>query len=122
MAKTDYRSVDQYIAAQPADTRAVLQRVRSAIRIALPAAEEVITYQIPTYRLRGATVLYFAGWKRHWSLYPASDDLVGAFAADLAPYTVEKGTIRFPLTGPVPVKLVQRIARFRAREVARRTG
>ena len=119
MAKTDFKSVDQYIAAQPEAVRGVLDRVRATIRKAVPGAEEVISYQIPAYKLQGGTVLYFAGWKKHYSLYPATAELVAAFKEDLAPYEVNnKGTIRLPLSEPVPVKLIERIARFRAREVA----
>jgi uncharacterized protein YdhG (YjbR/CyaY superfamily) len=66
-------------------------------------------------------VLYFAGWKKHYSLYPATADLVAAFKDDLAPYEVnDKGTIRFPLFEPVPVRLIARIAKFRAEETAER--
>jgi uncharacterized protein YdhG (YjbR/CyaY superfamily) len=111
MAKTDFKSVDQYIATHPEDVRAILQRVRSTIRKAVPGAEEVISYQIPTYKLHGIAVLYFAGWKQHYSLYPATARLVAAFKDDLAPYEFNnKGTIRFPLSQPVPVKLIERIA------------
>ena len=118
MAKTELRSVDQYIAMQPKDVRPILQRVRGAIRKALPGAEEAISYQIPTYRLDGAYVVYFAGWKRHYSLYPVTDYLVAALRDDLAPYKISKGTIRFPLSEPVPARLVERIARFRAQQAA----
>ena len=120
MAKTDFNSVDEYIAKQPQEVRSILQGVRSAIRKAVPGAEEVISYQIPTYKLHGGYVVYFAGWKRHYSLYPASDHLVAAFKDDLAPYEVHKGTIRFPLSQPVPVKLIARIAKFLAKEAAGR--
>lgn len=118
MAKTDFRSVDEYIATHPEEVQAILQRVRGAIRKAVPGAEEVISYQIPAYKLHGSAVLYFAGWKRHYSLYPATDKMVEAFKDDLAPYEVEKGTIRFPLAQAVPVKLIERIAKFRAKEAA----
>jgi len=119
MAKTDFNSVDQYIASQPKAVQDLLERVRSAIRKAVPGAEEVISYQIPAYKLRGGAILYFAGWKRHYSLYPATAQFVAAFKDDLAPYEVNnKGTIRFPLSEPVPVKLIGRIAKFRAKEVA----
>ena len=118
MAKTNLRSVDDYIASQPEATQAVLKRVRGTIRKALPAAEEVISYQIPTYKLRGQAVVYFAGWKQHYSLYPTSAALVKAFKAALAPYELSKGTIRFPLGETVPAKLIERIAKFRAMEVA----
>jgi uncharacterized protein YdhG (YjbR/CyaY superfamily) len=120
MAKTDFRSVDEYIATHPEDVQAILQRVRGAIRKAMPAAEEAISYQIPTYRLHGGAVLYFAGWKQHYSLYPATDHLVEAFKDELAPYNVNKGTIRFPLSQPVPMELIERIAKFRAKESAER--
>jgi uncharacterized protein YdhG (YjbR/CyaY superfamily) len=118
MAKTNFKSVDEYIATYPEDVQAILQRVRSTIRKAVPGAEEVISYQIPAYKLHGGRVLYFAGWKQHYSLYPATDPLVEAFKGDLAPYTVNKGTIRFPLSQPVPVKLIERIAKFPAKEAA----
>jgi uncharacterized protein YdhG (YjbR/CyaY superfamily) len=69
--------------------------------------------------MHGRAVVYFAGWKAHYSLYPATRALVEALAAELAPYEVnDKGTIRFPLSAPVPERLIGRIARFRAREVA----
>jgi uncharacterized protein YdhG (YjbR/CyaY superfamily) len=120
MTKTDFKSVDEYIASQPEAVQGILDRVRSTIRRAVPGAEEVISYQIPTYKVHGGPVLYFAGWKQHYSLYPASDHLVAAFKGDLAPYKVNKGTIRFPLSEPVPVKLIAGIAKFRAKEVAER--
>jgi uncharacterized protein YdhG (YjbR/CyaY superfamily) len=94
--------------------------VRSTIRRAVPVAEDVISYQIPAYKLPGGPVLYFAGWQQHYSLYPANAHIVAAFKDDLAPYEVSKGTIRFPLSEPVPVKLIERIAKFRAEEAVRR--
>jgi len=118
MAKSSYDSVEAYLAAQPDATRRVLRRVRGAIRKAIPRAEETISYQIPTYKLDGGAVIYFAGWKAHYSLYPASARLVAAFQAELSPYEVRKGTIRFPLSEPVPTELIERITRFRATEVA----
>lgn len=116
MAKTDFKSVDEYIATHPPDVQAILQRVRSTIRKAVPKAEEAISYQIPTFKLHGSYVVYFAGWKQHYSLYPASRPLVAAFKDDLAPYEVNKGTIRFPLSQAVPVKLIGGIAKFLAKE------
>jgi uncharacterized protein YdhG (YjbR/CyaY superfamily) len=120
MTKTDFKSVDEYIASQPETVQGVLEGVRSTIRKALTGAEEVISYKIPTYKLHGVPVLYFAGWTQHYSLYPATDQVVAALKDDLAPYKVNKGTIRFPLSQPVPVKLIGRIAKFRAKEVAER--
>ena len=116
MAKTDFKSVDEYIATHPPEVQAVLQRVRSTIRKAVPGAEEAISYQIPTFKLHGTYVVYFAGWKKHYSLYPASRALVAAFKDDLSSYEVNKGTIRFPLDRPVPVRLIAGIAKFMAKE------
>ena len=120
MAKATPESVGEYIARHPQDVQATLRRVRSVIRKALPGAEEVISYQIPAYRLHDRCVIYFAGWKQHYSLYPASAGLVAAFRKDLAPYPVSKGTIRFPLGRPVPGTLIARIAKFLAGEAAAR--
>jgi uncharacterized protein YdhG (YjbR/CyaY superfamily) len=120
MGKANFINVDEYISAQPETAQVVLQRVRSTLRKALPGAEEVISYKIPAYRLHGEIVLYFAGWKQHYSLYPTGERMVAAFKDQLASYRVSKGTIRFPLSEPVPVKLIERIAKFRAEEAVRR--
>ncbi len=119
VAKTNFKSVDDYIASQPDSIQGILKLVRSTIRKALPKAEEVISYNIPAYKLHGGVVLYFAGWKQHYSLYPAGERLVAAFK-ELASYKINKGTIRFPLSEPVPVKLIAGIAKFRAKEAADR--
>ena len=120
MAKTDFKSVDEYIASRPEPVRPILQRVRTAIRQAVPDADEAISYQIAAFKLLGRVMLYFAGRKDHYSIYPASDELIEAFGDDLADRRVSKGTISFPLTEPVPVQLIKRIAKFKAKEVAAR--
>ncbi len=79
MAKTDFKSVDEYIASQPEAVQGILGRVRSTIRNAVPGAVEVISYKIPAYKLHSGPVLYFAGWKQHYSLYPATERVVAAF-------------------------------------------
>ncbi len=120
MKSIECASVDEYIAAQPEPVAGCLREVRKAICKALPKAEEGISYKMPAYRVSGEVVLYCAGWKKHYSLYPASALLVDAFHAELEPYEVSKGTIRFPLLEPVPVRLIGDIARFRVKEVAER--
>jgi uncharacterized protein YdhG (YjbR/CyaY superfamily) len=112
------KNVDEYVKGFPRQTQAVLRQLRSTIRKALPGAEEVIAYQMPAFKLNGRYVLCFAGWKQHYSLYGSTDPLVAAFKDELAPYEVNgKGTIRFPLSEPVPVKVIAGIAKFRAKEV-----
>jgi uncharacterized protein YdhG (YjbR/CyaY superfamily) len=110
-------TVDEYISVQPAATQPMLERVRGAIGKAVPDAEECISYRIPAFKLHKRVLLYFAGWKEHYSIYPASDAMVAAFDGELDRYRVSKGTLRFPLSEPVPVKLIGRIAKFRAEEM-----
>lgn len=116
-ATTKLGSVREYIASKPKESRAALEAVRRAIRKAIPAAQEGLAYQMPAYTLDGVGVLYFAGWKAHYSLYPASDALTAAFAKELAPYERTRGTLKFPLSEPVPVRLIEKIAKFRAQQV-----
>ena len=117
VVKTKFKSVDEYISTQPQDVQAALTRVRATIRKALPGADEVISYQIPTYKINGQRVIFFAGWKEHYSIYPVGG-VEKTLKKELAPYGIEKGTIRFPLSKPVPVKLIERIATLRAKEAA----
>jgi uncharacterized protein YdhG (YjbR/CyaY superfamily) len=120
MAKTDFKSVDDYISSQPEAVQSILGRVRNTIRKAAPEAREVISYKMPTYVLHGYRLLYFAVWKQHYAIYAATEQVAAAFQTELASYQVDKGTIRFPLSQPVPVKLIGRITRFRAKEVTDR--
>lgn len=116
MAKTDFQSVDEYLATLPAEVRKGVERARAIIKKALPGADEVISYQIPTYELSGRAVLYLAGWKKHLSLYPTTAALNESLGDELAPYVAGQGTLRFPLSEPLPVKLIARIARLRGKE------
>lgn len=126
---TRFRSVDEYLAKQSVSSRAVLAQIRQAIRRALPGAEEAISYQIPAFKVHGSPVIFFAGWKEHYSVYPVTDALVTMLGDALAPYEIGKGTVRFPWQGRVPRGLIARIAKFNAallekrreEKVARRT-
>lgn len=104
------RAVDAYIATHPVRVQRVLRRVRGIIRKALPGASEDISYGIPCHKLGGCAV-YFAAWKRHWSLYPVTADVRAALGDALDEYEVSKGTVRFSLSDPVPVRLVTRIVK-----------
>jgi uncharacterized protein YdhG (YjbR/CyaY superfamily) len=121
MAMVTHASIADYIAAQPKAVQGALKSVRSAIRKAIPQAEESLSYKIPTYKIDGRVVIYFAGWAKHYALYPSGPKAIEKFKKQLAPYEVSKGTIRFPLSEEVPVKLIAAIAKFRAREAAART-
>jgi uncharacterized protein YdhG (YjbR/CyaY superfamily) len=108
------QSVDDYIASQPEAVRPKLEQVRATIRRAVPDAIEIIGYGMPGFKLHGKTMLYFAGFKQHYSLFAASGSFFATLADELAGYKVSKGTVQFPLDQPVPVKLIARIAKLRA--------
>jgi uncharacterized protein YdhG (YjbR/CyaY superfamily) len=108
------KSIYEYIAAQPEAVRPKLKQVRDAIRKAVPEAVEGIGYRMPGYKLHGKPMLYFAGFKEHYSLFAASGTFFAALEDELRGYELRKGTIHFPLTKPVAVKLISRIAKLRA--------
>lgn len=111
-------SIDEYIATQPAPVRPILEQVRAAIRKAVPEAVETIGYRMPGFKLHGKAMLYFAAFQEHYSLFAASGSFFAVIADELKGYEVSKGTVRFPLTKPVPVKLIARIAKLRAAGIA----
>jgi uncharacterized protein YdhG (YjbR/CyaY superfamily) len=121
MAKISFVSVDDYIAAQPPAVQPILKRVRRAIRTAAPKATEAIRYQMPAFQMPGGGALYLGAWKQHLSLYPSSALLREELGDALAPYETHTDTIRFALDEPLPMKLIERIARFRATEPYGRT-
>jgi uncharacterized protein YdhG (YjbR/CyaY superfamily) len=113
-AKAAFVTVDEYIALFPADMQKKLTELRATIRAAAPAAEEKISYLMPAFALKGPLV-YFAAFKEHIGFFPTSSG-VKAFEKELADYDISKGTIRFPLDKPLPLKLVRRIVKFRVAE------
>ena len=116
MAK--YQDVDEYMAQLPDDRRAVMEQLRSTIRSAAPDAIEVISYNMPAFRLDGRFLVSYEAFKRHYSLFPWSDAMVEELGDEMKPYAVGKGTIRFPADEPIPLELVTRIVEIRNREVA----
>jgi uncharacterized protein YdhG (YjbR/CyaY superfamily) len=103
-------TVDEYLAGFPDDVRERLEQVRAAIHQAIPGAAEKISYGIPTITVDDAALIYFAGWKKHISVYPIPSG-AGPIAAEVGPYVAEKGTLRFPLQDPIPLPLIQAVAR-----------
>lgn len=120
MNKDRHETVEDYIAAQPDHAQPALKQVRNAIRKAVPRAEESVSYDMPTYKLNGKRLLYFAGWKEHYSLYPASARLVAAFRDELSRCKINKSTLQFPFSEPVPTRTIAEIAKFRAQEINER--
>lgn len=112
--------VDAYIDALPPDRRAAMRELRAAIRASAPDATDVITYRMPGFRLDGRFFVSYDAYKRHYSLFPATDGVVEELGDEVRPYLAGRGTIRFPADRPIPVDLVRRIIAVRLREHARR--
>jgi len=117
-----YTEVEDYLADQSDDARATLETIRAAIRSAAPDAEEKVGYGMPGFYLEGHPLTYYAAFKAHCSLFPASTGVIRTFAKELAPYEVAKGTIRFPIGKPPPASLIKKIVRERIRENRERFG
>ena len=115
-----FSSIDEYIATFPPDVQVILEELRATIRAAVPDAKETISYNIPTFTLNGTYLIYFAGWKKHISLYPIP---VGseAFNKEIAKYADGKGTLKFPLDKPIPLKLIGRIVKNRIADNLKKT-
>ncbi|TKT81083.1 DUF1801 domain-containing protein [Aquamicrobium sp. LC103] len=116
MAKTDFKSIDEYIQTFPPDVRENLEAIRSAIQDAVPEAEEVISYQIPALKFHG-WVFYFSAYAKHYSLScPPPFSVFTAFEEELRPYAQSKSTVQFPKNKPIPLELIGAMAKYRARE------
>ncbi|MEP7023173.1 MAG: DUF1801 domain-containing protein [Actinomycetota bacterium] len=115
MAAQQFTTVDEYIGSFPSEVQAVLEEVRRQIQAAVPGSGETISYQIPAITLGGKSLVYFAAWKHHISVYPVPE-ADGAFEQELAPYLAGKGTVKFPFRQPIPYGLIRRLAALLAQQ------
>lgn len=99
--RTPAKNTDEYIDALPKAARSTLERVRKTIKSAVPKAEEVISYQIPTYKYNGLPFAAFAAFKTHCSYFTMNHAIMKAFKNELKPYYTSGVTIRFPLDKPL---------------------
>lgn len=120
-AKTKFNSVDEYIASFPEETQKVLEEVRAIIKSIVPDARENISYQIAAFEVNGKNFIHIAGWKQHISIYPipAGTD---AFNKEIAKYADGKGTMKFPLDKPLPLKLIEKAIKYRLTDHLKNTG
>ena len=111
-------TVDDYVAAQPAARRAVVESLRETISAAAPGAIESIAYDMPAYRVDGRFLVSFAAFTKHYSLFPASAVVIDRLGDELVPFLAGKATMRFPAGVPVPLGLVSRVVAIRVEELA----
>lgn len=109
--KKGLTSMDEYIAACPEETHERLETIRAEIKRLAPDAKERISYQIAAFELNGKNIIHFAGWKKHISLYPIPAGSE-AFMSAVSRYADGKGTVKFPLDEPLPMKLVTQIVKL----------
>jgi len=105
---------DDYLAAVTEDKRGALQKLRTAIKMAAPKAEECTSYQLPAFRLNGKFLVAYGAATNHCAFYPGST--VKALKDDLKGYDTSKGTIRFSADKPLPAALVRKLVRLRIEE------
>lgn len=104
--------VDAYLAGVPEPARTTLQKVRAAIRSAVPAGTtEGISYRIPAFKYDGP-LIWFAGFSKHCSLFPTAA-VIAQLKDELKSYSTSKGTIQFPIDKPLPSALIKKIVRAR---------
>ena len=113
-------SVEDYLAALPEASRAALEKLRKTIKAAAPEATETISYQMPTFTDHGRSLVSYAAFKDHCSLFPASQAVKDALGDELKPYVTGQATIRFHADEPLPAALVKRIVKARIEENAAR--
>ena len=109
-----FTSIDEYIAVFPEEIRKMLRELRETIKAAATDAEEKISYQMPTFALKG-NLVHFAVAKKHIGFYP-TPSAIQAFKHELSSYEGSKGAIRFPLDKPLPLELISKIVKFRVAE------
>jgi uncharacterized protein YdhG (YjbR/CyaY superfamily) len=112
--KDGFRSIDEYIATFPEDIQALLEAVRATIKASAPGAEERISYQMPAFAQNG-NLVYFAALKNHIGFYPTSSG-IEAFKDELSIYESSKGSVKFPISQPLPMELISKIVQFRVTE------
>jgi uncharacterized protein YdhG (YjbR/CyaY superfamily) len=109
--------IDTHLAKFDGVQRAALVTTRDVIVAALPQAEEVLNYGMPTFSVDGIAVVGFDGFTGHNSLFPYSTAAVAQIEADHPELQTSKGTVRFPKDKPIPATLLRKVIKRRIAEI-----
>lgn len=109
-----FKSIEEYHAAFPEEIQAMLLTLYQTIKKIIPQADEVISYNMPTFKLH-QNVVYYAAYKEHIGFYPTPNP-IEFFKEELKNYKTSKGAIQFPINKPLPINLIQKIVKFRLKE------
>jgi uncharacterized protein YdhG (YjbR/CyaY superfamily) len=112
-------AIRKYMGSLSPSARAEMRKIRDAIRSAAPGADEAFSYRMPGFKLNGRALVWYAAWKNHFSLYPITSGIQRANGAALRGYETSKGTIRFPMSAPLPIALIKRLVKARVAEVSK---
>jgi len=116
---TKFMTIDEYHKIFSEDVRTILQRLRKIIKQAAPQAVEVISYNMPAFKLNKVLV-YYAVHKTHIGLYPTPSPIM-FFKDELVKFNTSKGAIQFPINKPLPTTLIKKIVRYRVAEDKEKT-
>ena len=109
------QTIDEYLAPLSKEKRAALEKLRRAIKSAVPRAEECISYGVPAFRFTGKLLVAFGAAANHCSFYPGALP-IKTHEDELKTYDISKGTIRFQADGPLPATLVRKLIKTRLAE------
>ena len=109
--------VDNYLRGLEEPKRGTLQTLRSTIIEIVPDAEQVISYRVPAFRVRGKTVAGIAACRDHLSYLPFSGSVLPQLADELQGYTMTKSALHFEVDQPLPKTLVEKLISVRLAEI-----
>lgn len=110
------QDIDSYLAPLDEPARSALEELRRSILAVVPDAEECISYGMPAFKVKGATIAGFAAFKNHLSFLPHSGSVLGTLGDEVSRYEGTKGSLHFPPDAPLPAGLVEKLVRARMRE------
>jgi uncharacterized protein YdhG (YjbR/CyaY superfamily) len=115
MAKTDFKTIEEYVDSLNDENRAGMLAICNAIKRSVPEAVGTISYQIPAFRYHG-WIFYVSAHKDHYSLScPPPIPSFEVFKDELARYAKTKSALKLPKKEPLPIELIEKMAACHAK-------